>query len=289
MDEDESGHFRVATTIATRTADPQDPSNPWGPVDFTNRVFVLGERGGSLQVVGRSEEIGKGEMIRGARFIGNKGFVVTARNTDPFFTFDLSDPANPRRVGELHVSGFSSYLHPIDANTILALGMHTNPDNWQERSIRISLYDVSDFANPREAFTQLVGTAYGYTEALWDPHAFNYFGARQTLAIPFWDYSGGSSGNYWDYFTSDLRVFGVDPASGFSAKGSLNMKDVYMVSTYKEWTWYWQPSVRRSVMADDFVYAISDAGIRVSNVNSLSTALSTALFERAAVGAPSPR
>ena len=287
MDESESGHFRVATTIATRVPDTANPQNRWGTIQTTNRVSVLGERSGALEVVGQSEEIGAGEVIRSARFIGDKGFVVTARNTDPFFTFDLSDPTNPRRVGELHVTGFSSYLHPIDANTILAVGMHTNPENWQERSTRLSLYDISDFANPHETFTQFVGTAHGYSEALWDHHAFNYFAARKTLAIPFWDYTGGSSGNYWDYYTSDLRVFGLDPATGFTARGAVNMKDVYMTSTWNQWTWYWQPWVRRSVMADDFVYAISDAGIRVANVNSLGTPIATALFDRAVVVPPS--
>jgi hypothetical protein len=256
----------------------------------TNRVSVLGERGGALAVVGRSAEIGAGESIRSARFIGDKGFVTTARYTDPFFTFDLSDPANPRQVGELQVPGFSSYLHPIDATHILALGVYTDPSgqNWQQRSVRLSLYDISDFAHPREAFTQLVGTAYGWSEALWDPHAFNYFGARKLLAIPFWDYTGGTA-NYWDSYVSDLRVFGVDPATGFTSKGSLGMSDVYMVSTYNDWSWYWRPYVSRSVMADGFVYAISDAGIRVANVSSLATPVATTLFDRAIVAAPSPR
>jgi len=291
MDENADGFFRVATTIATRRADPNNPQNLWGVMDTTNRVSVLGERSGTLEVVGRSAEIGAGEAIRSARFIGNKGFVVTARQTDPFFTFDLSDPANPTQVGELQVPGFSSYLHPIDDNTILALGVYTDPNgqNWQERSIRLSLYDISDFAHPREASTQLVGTAYGWSQALWDPHAFNYFGAKKLLAIPFWDYTGNGSGNYWDWYTSDLRVFGVDPAAGFTVKGSLDMGDVYMSSSYNQWTWYWRPWVSRSVMADDFVYAISDAGIRVANVNSLSVPLATALFEHAVVDPPAPK
>ncbi|HVE85151.1 MAG TPA: beta-propeller domain-containing protein [Myxococcales bacterium] len=288
MDENADGFFRVATTIGTRVADATNPQNTWGTLQWTNRITVLGERAGALERVGQSEEIGKGETIRSARFIGDKGFVVTARSMDPFFTFDLSDPANPRPVGELQVPGFSSYLHPIDANTILALGVYTNPTGtWNERSIRLSLYDVSDFAHPREAHTQLVGTAYGWTEALWDHHAFNYFGAKKLLAIPFWDYNPTSTtGTYWDYYTSDLRVFSVDPVSGFAAKGALGMRDVYMSSTYNDWTWFWRPWVSRSVMADDYVFAISDAGIRVAGAASLSTPIATTLFDRAVVGSP---
>src|SRR5262249_9515503 len=67
MDEDAAGFFRVATTIGTRHEDPNNRQSFWGVMDFTNRVSVLGERGGALQVVGRSEEIGAGESIRSAR------------------------------------------------------------------------------------------------------------------------------------------------------------------------------------------------------------------------------
>ena len=38
------------------------------------------------------------------------------------------------------------------------------------------------------------------------------------------------------------------------------------------------PNVRRSVMADDYVYAISDAGVRVAHVNNLQAPLATTYF-----------
>ena len=38
------------------------------------------------------------------------------------------------------------------------------------------------------------------------------------------------------------------------------------------------PSVRRSVMADDYVYAISDAGVRVAHVSNLAAPVATANF-----------
>ena len=286
MDESD-GYFRVATT-ARRWV---QTDSWWGTntttVQNTNRIFVLSQQGKELKLVGRTEPIGpSGESIRSARFMGPKGYVVTARYADPFFTFDLSDPANPRAVGEFQVPGWSSYLHPIDANTVLALGEYTNPNGaWNERAVRLSLYDVSDFAHPREAFTQLVGTAYGYTDAMWDHKAFNYFPQKKLLAIPFWD-SVPTTGSYWDTFVSDLRVFGVDPATGFTSKGSLDMRDVYVTSTYSDWSYYWSPEVRRSVMADDYVYAISDGAIRVANVNSLSSPIKTTLFDRAVTGPP---
>jgi hypothetical protein len=76
----------------------------------------------------------------------------------------------------------------------------------------------------------------------------------------------------------------VDPATGFTPKGALSMKDAYVASNDWGWTYYWSPWVRRSVMADQFVYAISDAGIRVADVANLSQPLGTVMFQKAIAG-----
>jgi len=136
------------------------------------------------------------------RFVGDKGFIVTAKQVDPLFTIDLRDPTAPKRIGELKVPGFSSYIHPIDENTLLTIGVYLpEPDakakSTEQRSMKLSLYDVSDFANPKEKFTQLVGTIHGYSEATWEHKAFNYFSRKKLLAIPFTDYvsvSGETTG-----------------------------------------------------------------------------------------------
>jgi hypothetical protein len=287
MDEAASGHFRVVTTIGTRVTDPANPTNWWGTIETTNRLSVLGENAGYLDVVGQSEDLATGERVMGSRIVGDKGFVVTYRQVDPLFTFDLTDPTHPRKMGELTVPGFSTYLHPMDATHLLTIGTYMpapvagQPTDWQARALQLAIYDVSDLANPRQTFSQLVGTAYGWSEAQYEHKAFNYFAARKLLAIPFSDWSYGNNGQfYWDRFISDLRVYGVDPVTGFTAKGAVNLNDLYQVQQYSNWVYYWTPSVRRSVMADDFVYAISDAGLRVANLTNLSAPLATVRFDR---------
>jgi hypothetical protein len=79
---------------------------------------------------------------------------------------------------------------------------------------------------------------------------------------------------------SDLRVFEVDAATGFTPKGALSMRDVYASSNDSGWSYYWAPFVRRSVMADQFVYAIPDSGIRVADVAALSQPLATVTFQK---------
>ncbi len=281
--DEHNGFLRAATTIASRVADEQNPENTWGRIETTNRVSVLNENAGALNVVGATPDIAKGERIFSARFVGDRGFVVTFRQVDPLFTLNLSNPSAPVVVGELKVPGFSTYIHPLGPNHLLTIGVH-QPENgaWNERALKLSIFDVTDFAHPREAFTQIVGTAYSWSEALHEHKAFNYFPEKGLLAIPFSDWSYNDTGdNYWNSFTSDLRVFKVDALTGFSSKGALSMKDVYQSTGSYGWDYYWSPSVRRSVMADDFVYAISDAGLRVAHVASLGTPIKTVNFSRA--------
>jgi uncharacterized secreted protein with C-terminal beta-propeller domain len=198
---------------------------------------------------------------------------------DPLFTFDLSDPARPRKVGELKVPGFSTYIHPLGDGHLLTIGVHMAENgDWRSRSLKLSLFDVTDLANPREAFTQQVGSLHGWSEALHEHKAFNYFPAKGLLAIPFTDWSSSPSGDYWSNFVSELRVFRVDPATGFTPVGAVSMTDVYQTVNYMQWSWSYSPSVRRSVMADDYVYAISDAGVRVSHVSHLAQPLATTRF-----------
>jgi uncharacterized secreted protein with C-terminal beta-propeller domain len=281
MDENAAGYFRVATTIATRI---EDSNQWWGRIETTNRVSVLGEQSGALEVIGQTPDLAKGERITSSRFFEDKGFVVTFRQVDPLFTLDLKEPTNPRVVAELKVPGFSTYLHPLDADHLLTIGTYIDPANtWQSRSLQLAIYDVADLANPKQTFTQNVGTAYGWSEAQSEHKAFNYFPARKLLAIPFHDYLVNQT-DYWTSFVSDLRVFGVDAATGFTPKGALSMKDVYVTYNDYGWSYYWAPWVRRSVMADQFVYAISDAGIRVADVANLSQPLGTVTFQKAVQG-----
>jgi uncharacterized secreted protein with C-terminal beta-propeller domain len=84
------------------------------------------------------------ETLRSARFDGTRAYAITAEQKDPLFTIDLSDPAHPRQVGELHMPGFVYYMEPR-GDRVLGLGFDQgNP----EGSITVSLFDVKDLANP---------------------------------------------------------------------------------------------------------------------------------------------
>ena len=86
-----------------------------------SRVDVLALEGDELRIVGSVGGLGRDERIFAVRFIGDIGYVVTFRETDPLYTIDLSDPTAPEVVGELKILGYSAYLHPIGDGLLLSL------------------------------------------------------------------------------------------------------------------------------------------------------------------------
>ena len=62
----------------------------------------------------RPEEIGKpNERLYGVRFLGDTAYAVTFERIDPLYAIDLSNPLDPFIAGELEVTGFSDFLHPM--------------------------------------------------------------------------------------------------------------------------------------------------------------------------------
>ena len=59
----------------------------------------------------------------------------------------MSDPTDPKMVGELKILGFSNYLHPIDDDSILAIGQDAD-EKGGTIGLQIALFYVSDFADP---------------------------------------------------------------------------------------------------------------------------------------------
>ncbi|QQS38479.1 beta-propeller domain-containing protein [Candidatus Woesebacteria bacterium] len=127
-------NLRVATTIGGRMG------IPWGNTESVNDVYVLDS---SLKITGSIKDLGLSERIYSARFVGDKGYLVTFKQIDPFYVVDLSDAKKPTMVGELKIPGYSSYLHPIGDNLVLGIGMDGS-------KVKASMFDVSNPALPVE-------------------------------------------------------------------------------------------------------------------------------------------
>lgn len=177
MDESK-GHLRVVTTV-------------WNN-ETSNNLYVLD---GNMRVCGSVLGFAPDESIYSARFMGDRGYVVTFRQMDPLFVFDLSDPTNPQITGELKVPGFSSYLHPVSQDVILGVGndvydIYAKDKNGREvvigqrtGGIKLSLFDVSDMGQPREIDTLILGDSSGYAELLYNHKAAMFKSSEALLGF----------------------------------------------------------------------------------------------------------
>ncbi|MFS8098448.1 beta-propeller domain-containing protein [Lentzea alba] len=184
------GILRVATTTGTETRCcwrmPSDVVPNQAPAPPSESfVTTLRRDGNKLAKVGEIGGLGKGERIYSVRFIGKMGYVVTFRQTDPLYTLDLSNPAQPKVTGELKITGYSAYLHPAGDGKLIGVGQEAT-EQGRATGTQVSLFDVSNPASPqRLAQHHLPGTS---SEAQFDPHAFLYWPQDGTLVIPVSNY-----------------------------------------------------------------------------------------------------
>ena len=231
LDEGGDGRLRVATTSGFGDK-------------ASSGVYTLAASGGNLQTIGSVTGLAPGERIYSVRFIGDRGYVSTFRQVDPLFVIDLANPAKPRVVGQLKVPGFSSYLHPLDATHLLGIGRDVDADTGRVLGLQLSIFDVSDPANPKRSATYtFAGDGWqSWSAALWDHHALSWFAEQGILALPV------QQGDWWQG-SDGLVVFKVDTQTpaGFTNLGEITHDG----------------PVQRSVRIGEFLYSISTGEVKV--------------------------
>lgn len=138
-------YFKIATTQNNANVDGDTAF--WSIDNRTNNLYILNN---NMQITGKVEDLAKGESIQSVRYIGNTAYVVTFRQTDPLFVIDLSDPQNPTVKGELKITGFSEYLHPITSTLLVGVGQD-GTESGTNGDCKVSLFDVSSPNKPFEA------------------------------------------------------------------------------------------------------------------------------------------
>jgi uncharacterized secreted protein with C-terminal beta-propeller domain len=204
------GHLRVATTVGGRGAFGWQFG--FGGNDNTvNDVYVLD---GDLEQTGSVLDLGKGERVYSARFVGDEGYVVTFKQIDPFYVLDLSDPAAPMLSGELKIPGYSSYLHPITDDVILGIGQ-------EEGQVKLSLFDVSNPSTPTELAKYNLDEY--WSDVLNTHHAFLLDRDHGVFFLP-----GGKGGYIFSYADNALTL--VKAVSDVQARRALYLDDyMYIV------------------------------------------------------------
>ena len=257
---DQSGdRFRVATTTEIYTQ--------YDGTIRSNAVYVLDE---NLEVVGELEEIAPEESIFSARFMGDRLYLVTFQQIDPFFVIDLSSDT-PKILGELKIPGFSNYLHPYDEEHVIGVGRDTKEmDNGrvQQLGIKIALFNVADVKNPKVADDIIIGDSSTHSEALYNHKAFFFDKTRSVISLPI---SGDVKGlentsskmfapeyNRW----SGFYVLDLDTSNGFETKGTITHSD--------DDSRYYGMNNARTFYIDDVLYTASQGYLKMNSFDDLN-------------------
>jgi len=193
--------------------------------------------------------------------------MVTFRQVDPFFVIDLNDPTDITELGQLKIPGFSRYLHPYDENTLIGIGQDAT-ETGRTTGLKISLFDVSDFANPKEIAKYVTEERYADSTALYEHKAFLFSKDKELLVIPAhnydyrWDWEDGS-GNEAAY--NGAFVFHITKDE-IELRGLIDHSKSMAADQY-----YWGSLVQRSLYIEDLLYTKSPNLLRINEIDDLSS------------------
>lgn len=270
MDEYENT-FRVATTTG-EVWNRKDPSK--------NHLFIL-DRDNLNKVLGSIEDIAPGERIYSVRFMGKRAYMVTFKKIDPFFVIDVENPVAPKILGALKIPGYSDYLHPFDENHIIGFGKEAaDPQEIREadlgrdfdfawyQGMKIALFDVTDVANPKVLFKELIGDRGTESEVFHNHKALLYDKTRGLFSFPVTvaeikNKTGYTGSEYGQAVFQGAYVYTLNLQDGFKLKGKITHYND--PSVFKKQGYYWyddKNSIKRIVYIGNFLYTLSQGKVK---------------------------
>lgn len=251
-----NGYFRLITTVSPYKLEKvtDDVTGEelgyynWEYMPETNSVYVLDK---NLKVAGSIENLAEDERVYSARFMGDTGYFVTFRQTDPLFSVDFSNPKEPKILGELKISGFSEYLHFYGENMLLGIGYEADEETGRTEGIKLSMFDVSDPSNVKEI--NKVVTEYEYCDAVYNHHAVLISVSKNLIGFMAEDYQNDIIREYTAYSYNDEK--------GFKQRFTVD----YSPTKENDWTYY----EGRGTYINDMLYVLTqDGSIKAYDLNS---------------------
>lgn len=281
------GTVRVATTGMVRDNPKAAPdSQDFWKQHTESYVSTHKVAGLKLEQVGKSPALGKeNETVQSARFVGDRAYVVTFRQTDPLYVLDVANAAAPTVLGEISIPGFSEYMHPLDDKHLITFGQSG------QGGVQLQLFDVTDPKKLPAPKTLSFGSG-SSSELSYNHKALTLF--EGVLALPVYNYQYQPNRTSYQ---SVLELVKVDANTGFTKLASIDHSRLYAdngngvqcgycdaMSCYNYSCGY-QPELRRGhfVKGDGktYVYSFSFAGVLVNDLSAPAKAV-------AQVGLPAP-
>ena len=259
------GLLRVATTDLDGTTGSSE-----------SFVTVLETQGDQLVRIGQVGELGPTEQIFSVRFMAERAYVVTFRQTDPLYVVDLADPTAPTVEGELKILGYSAYLHPLDENHLIGVGQDATEEGIT-LGTQISVFDVSDPSDPRRTAQLTLGDA--SSEVEFDHRAFLYWEPTDTVVLPVTRFSTGPIPEPIPV-EPPLQDLGCEEGACDDIAGTTIEPDIFdgavaltvtpdEISEQASFRHEDGSNIRRSAVVGDRLYTLSGSSLRVADLDTL--------------------
>jgi inhibitor of cysteine peptidase len=277
-----NGYFRIATNDygyarPLPSTSGSQPITYVQPVQHTN-LYVLDS---SLHIVGSLEGLSPGEAFYAARFMGDRAYLVTYQRMDPLFVIGLSNPLNPRVLGQLVISGVSDYLQPYDEYHLIGFGKSSTNVTWENaalfQGLKLSLFDVTDPTSPVDVSNFLAGDRGSDSPALTDHTAVLFEKSLNLLVIPVEiAQAQQSTTNPWSYNTMVFQgayVFSVTLQNGIVFRGGITHLPPGELPTWNNSNLF----VKRALYIGNVLYTVSDNKVMMNSLSDLSELRSISL------------
>ena len=199
-----------------------------------------------VSAVGRLDNVAEGERVYSVRFMGDIGYFVTFRQTDPLFSVDLSNPKEPKLLGQLKIPGFSEYMYPYGDGLLLGFGMEADEKTGRTSYLKLSMFNTSNPADLTEQDKTVIDP-FTYSEALYNHKAMLVSVSKNLIGFPAND-NNGNQGYFVYEYTGD----------GFAKKAALELKVDYKYA--------YEPNIR-GMFIGDYFYIVNGTALWCFDLN----------------------
>ncbi|MBR6503125.1 MAG: beta-propeller domain-containing protein [Clostridia bacterium] len=243
-----NGYFRFVTTVTKGSEKRYKFENSVEEVVSYTQVTsaALTVLDSELKKVGEITDLAAGERVYSVRFMGDTAYFVTFRQTDPLFSADLSDPTNPKILGELKIPGFSEYMYPYGDGLLLGFGMDADEITGRTSDLKLSMFNIQDPANVTEQDKTIVNGCQ-YSPALSNHKAM--------LVNPSKNLIGFAATEDW---RNEKYMIYEYTGDSFALRAVLDINNQYN---------YYAMTDIRGLFVGNYFYVVSDQSLQVFDIN----------------------